>query len=126
HRQRPFTLIALAVLAVVGFSILSHASLWPHGDIAWILLLVAGAVIFWSQRRERGERPRVLRAILIVLGALLALVLVTGAVVASVFSVHLRNGVGDRVYHPASYAGLEDKYHLGIGSLKLDLGDVSL
>jgi phage shock protein PspC (stress-responsive transcriptional regulator) len=124
HRQRPVALVALAVLAVVGFAILSRATLWPHGDAAWILLIVAGTIIFWSQRRARGERPRVLRAVLIVLGALIALMLVSAAIVASVFSVHLRNGIGDRVYHPASYAGVEHKYRLGIGSMKLDLGNV--
>src|SRR5262245_53197624 len=81
HRHRPWSLLALAVLVVAAFSILSHASLWPHGDAAWFLLIVAAIVIFWSQRRERGARPRVLRAILITLGVALALALVTGAVV---------------------------------------------
>ena len=125
HRHRPWSLLALAILAVAAFSILSHASVWPNGDAAWFLLIVAAIVIFWSQRRERGARPRILRGIMITLGVLLALLLVTGAIVASIFSVNLRNGIGDRVYHPASYVGLEDKYHLGIGTMKLDLSEVS-
>jgi phage shock protein PspC (stress-responsive transcriptional regulator) len=124
HRQHPWALLALAVVGVAALSILSHASLWPHGDAAWVLLLAAAGVIYWSQRRERGARPRVLRAIMIVLAALIALTLVTGAVVASVFSVHVGNGIGDRVYHPASYAGLDHNYRLGIGSMRLDLADV--
>jgi phage shock protein PspC (stress-responsive transcriptional regulator) len=125
HRERPLALVALAIVAVAGISLLSRASLWPHGDAAWVLLLVAGAILLWAQRREKGARPRVLRTILIALGALITLVLVAGAIAASVFSVHLNHGVGDRSYHPASLAGLQRTYHLGVGSLRLDLGDVA-
>jgi phage shock protein PspC (stress-responsive transcriptional regulator) len=124
HREQPWALVALAVVAVAGIALLSHATLWPHGDAAWILLLVAGAIVLWAQRREPGARPRVLRTILIALGALVTLILVAGAIVASVFSVHVSHGVGDRTYHPASAAGLQRSYHLGIGSLRLDLSDV--
>lgn len=124
HSNNPWALVAFGVLAVAALSILSHATIWPSGDAAWFLLIVAGLVVLVARRRERGERPRVLRAVLIVLGSLVALALVTSAIVASIFSVHLRNGVGDKSYHPASYAGLDHTYSLGIGSMRLDLADV--
>jgi phage shock protein PspC (stress-responsive transcriptional regulator)/predicted membrane protein len=124
HRQKPWSLVALAVIAVAGFSLLSHASLWPHGDAAWILLIVAGAVILIAQRREREGRRRILRGVLIGLGAIVALVLIAGAVFMSVSHVHISRGVGDRSYHPTSYLDLHRNYKLGIGSLRLDLSDV--
>src|SRR5207237_4136494 len=99
-------------------------TLWPHGDAAWILLLIAGAIILVARRRERGERPRILRGILITLGALVAAVLVVGAIVASIFSVHLGRGVGDRTYTPQSLAGLQRTYRLGVGDLRVDLTNV--
>ena len=34
--------------------LLSRATLWPHGDAAWVLALLAGGVILWTQRRRRG------------------------------------------------------------------------
>jgi phage shock protein PspC (stress-responsive transcriptional regulator) len=124
HRQHPWALIALAVVAVCGLSVLSHATLWPHGDAAWIFLLVAGGIIYWTQRRDAGKRPRILRGLLIVVGTLVALVLVVGAIFASVSGVHVSRGIGDRNYHPASYVGLERDYKLGVGSLRLDLTNV--
>jgi phage shock protein PspC (stress-responsive transcriptional regulator) len=124
HRQQPWALVALAIVAVAGLSLLSHATLWPHGDAAWIFLLVAGGIILWAQRREAGKRPRVLRTILIAVGAVLALVLVAGAVVMSVSGVHVSRGIGDRNYAPASLVGLQRSYKLGVGSLRLDLSNV--
>ena len=124
HSNNPWALVAFGVLAVAALSILSHATIWPNGDAAWFLLILAGLVVLVARRRDSGARPRVLRAILIVLGALVAFVLVTSAIVASIFSVHLGNGIGDKAYHPASYAGLDTTYSLGIGSLRLDLADV--
>jgi phage shock protein PspC (stress-responsive transcriptional regulator) len=121
HHQKPYALVALALLAIAGFSLLSHASLWPHGDAAWILLIVAGAIILFAQRGERGSRPRILRGFLIAFGAVIALVLIAGAVFMSVSGVRVSRGIGERTYHPASFVGLERSYKLGIGSLRLDL-----
>src|SRR5438093_4012256 len=44
RRDRPWPLIGLALVGVAGVIILSHATLWPRGD-AWIVLLLAGALI---------------------------------------------------------------------------------
>ena len=117
HRQHPWALVALAVLAVAALSVLSHATLWPHGDAAWILLLVAGGIIYWSRRRDAGAGTHVLRTILIVLGALVALVLVVGAIFMSVSGVHLSRGVGDRAYEPGAgrrraAAGLQARHRV--------------
>jgi phage shock protein PspC (stress-responsive transcriptional regulator) len=124
HRRQPLALIALAVVAVAGLALLSHATLWPDGDAAWVLLLIAGGIILWTQRREGDGRPRILRTGLIALGSVLALVLVLGAVFATVSGVHVSRGVGERNYHPESYLGLQRQYKLGVGSLEIDLKDV--
>src|SRR5262249_50359286 len=49
RRERPWPLIGLALLAIAGVVLLSHATLWPHGD-AWIPLLIAGVAILWITR----------------------------------------------------------------------------
>src|SRR5437763_4412926 len=55
RRERPWPLVGLALVAVAGAVLLSRATLWPRGDAAWVLLLLAGGVILWTQRRrERG------------------------------------------------------------------------
>src|SRR5512146_1487734 len=45
RHERPLPLIALAVLAVAGLVLLSRVSLWPHGDAAWVLLLLVGGAV---------------------------------------------------------------------------------
>src|SRR5947208_3907418 len=54
RRHRPWPLIGLALVAVAAASLLSHATLWPHGD-AWFVLLVAGGAILWITRHGTGE-----------------------------------------------------------------------
>src|SRR5436190_902972 len=49
RRDRPWPLIGLGLLAVAGAVLLSHATLWPHGD-AWFVLLLAGAAILLITR----------------------------------------------------------------------------
>ena len=140
RRDRPWPLIGLGLLTVGGAVLLSHASLWPHGD-AWFLLLIAGGAILWITRHgPRGEAAttdpaklaaadshRIRRAfawIAITIGSLVALVLVAAAIFAAVIHVHVGRGVGDRSYTVAGLQDLRDNYRLGIGSLRLDLSDV--
>ncbi len=145
RRDRPWPLIGLGLLAVAAAVVLANASVWPHGD-AWILLAIAGGVILWLTRHglpEPGSEDaageavalarqdsrrirRVLKAIGIAVGSLVALVLVAGAIAASVFHVHVWNGVGDRSYAPVSARQLDTSYELGIGSLRLDLSQLAL
>jgi phage shock protein PspC (stress-responsive transcriptional regulator) len=123
HRRQPWALIALGILAIAALALLSHATLWPHGDAAWLLLLAAAAFIFFTRRPGKGYR-RVLRGLVITFSVLVALALVAAAVVASISGVHLGRGIGDRTYNPASVAEVRHDYKLGVGSLRLDLSNV--
>jgi phage shock protein PspC (stress-responsive transcriptional regulator) len=142
RRERPWPLIGVALLAIAGAVLLSHATLWPHGD-AWIPLLLAGGAILWITRHGRKEVPettdaaalaaedsrrirRVVKGIAIAFGTLIALVLVSAAVFASIFHVHVGNGVGKRTYVVADTQDMRSSYKLGIGDMKVDLRNVQL
>ena len=137
RRDRPWPLIGLGLVAVAFVTLLSRATLWPHGD-AWILLLIAGAAILWITRQ--GKRApadaaalatedsrrirRLVKRLTIALVTLTALLLVGAAVVAATFNVHLGNGVGDRTYVVGGTQDLRGSYKLGIGEMILDLRNV--
>jgi hypothetical protein len=154
-RDRPWPLVGLALLALAGIALLSRVTLWPSGDAAWILLLLAGGAILFLARRsgapvEQATAPpaavegtadattavavpaparsgrHVGRTILIVLGSLVALGLVTAAIFVAIFPVHLSHGVGHKSFTPTSTAALERTYRLGVGELDLDLTNVRL
>ena len=57
RHDRVWPLIGLGLVAVGAFVLLSRATFWPHGDAAWILLLLAGGVILWLTRREPRPAP---------------------------------------------------------------------
>jgi phage shock protein PspC (stress-responsive transcriptional regulator) len=138
RRDRPWPLIGLALVGVALASLLSRATLWPHGD-AWIPLLIAGAAILWVTRHSNrvttddastlaAEDSRRLRRVgkglAIAAGTVVALTLVAAAVFASIFHVHVGRGVGDRTYVAAGADDLHRNYRLGIGNLTVDLGNV--
>jgi phage shock protein PspC (stress-responsive transcriptional regulator) len=139
RRERPWPLIGLALLAVAGAVLLSHATLWPHGD-AWIPLLIAGGAILWITRHSsKASEPtdaaalaaedsrrlrRVVKGLAIFFATLIALFLVAAAVFASTFHVHLGNGVGDKNYVVADAQDLKSSSKLGIGNMKVDLSNV--
>jgi len=140
RRDRPWPLIGLGLLAVAGAVLLSHVTLWPHGD-AWVVLLLAGAAILWITRHSTAVETtdgaelaaedsrrirRVFRGIAIAVGALVALVFVAAAVFAAVVHVHLGRGVGDRTYSVSSVNDLRSTYRLGIGNLRLDLSALTV
>lgn len=140
RRERPWPLIGLGLVAVAGAVLLSRATLWPRGDAAWVLILVAGAVILWTQRRSKQpelaaasqttgavparDRRRLGRPMAIAALAILLTTLVLAAVTATVFHVDVRNGIGERIYVPAAAADVHRHYRLGIGDLRLDLSGV--
>jgi phage shock protein PspC (stress-responsive transcriptional regulator) len=140
RRDRPWPLIGLGLLAVAGAVLLSRATLWPHGD-AWFVLLVAGGAILWITRHSAASETadaaelanadshrirRLFRAIAIGVASLAALVLIAGAIFASIVHVHLGRGIGDRTYTVAGLQDLRDNYRLAIGSLRVDLSNVRL
>jgi phage shock protein PspC (stress-responsive transcriptional regulator) len=160
HRQRPVALVGLVLAAVAGVVLLSHISFRFHSDVFWAVVLVAGALLLWSQRRAVApateldtvapstaldrvapaapaaapgselpasppRRRTVLATVLIVLGVLVVAAAIAVVVVATIFS-RLAHGVGDRHYAPVAATALRDDYQVGVGSLDLDLSQVSL
>jgi len=134
RRSRPWPLIGLALVGVAIVSLLSRATVWPHGD-AWILLLVAGGAILWVTRHGGGvastdgaalaaRMRRVVKGLAIAAGTIVALVLVAAAIFAAVFHVHLGSGIGERSYVVAGAPDLRREYKLGIGDLTVDLRNV--
>jgi phage shock protein PspC (stress-responsive transcriptional regulator) len=138
RRDRPWPLIGLALVGVALASLLSQATLWPHGD-AWILLLLAGAAILWitrhSNRVATDDAPalaaedsrrlrRVFKGLAIAAGSIVALTLIGAAVFASIFHVHVGRGIGDRNYVVAGAEDLHRNYRLGIGDMNVDLRNV--
>jgi phage shock protein PspC (stress-responsive transcriptional regulator) len=154
RRERPWPLIGLAFVAVAGLVLLSRVSIWPHGDVAWFLLLIAGVIILHLARRPPAEpkpgataptattaavaptapsAPRRLRRTRrvatvfgISVGVLFALLLVATAIFAAVFHVHVEKGVGDQTYRVVDVRDLRSSYDLGIGDLRIDLSDLKL
>jgi phage shock protein PspC (stress-responsive transcriptional regulator) len=57
HRDRPARLLGIGLAAIAGIVLLSHARLWPHGDFAWGLLLLAGLALLASRRHLRRTAP---------------------------------------------------------------------
>ena len=140
RRDRPWPLIGLGLLAVAVVILLSRATLWFDGD-AWWLFLIAGGLILWVTRqpgaepvseakdlaREDSRRVRRLfKRLTIALAVLLALAVAAVAIFFAVFNVDLGAGVGDRTYVVTTPEQLRDEYHLGIGSLDLDMSRVEL
>src|SRR5206468_3162353 len=132
RRDRPWPLIGLGLVAVAGVSVLSNATLWPHGD-AWFFLLVAGGLILWVTRhgknvdaatdpaqlaKEDSRRiRRLFKGLAIAFGTVVALIFIAAAIFASVVHVHLGRGTGERTYVPASAQEVRHTYNLGVGDL---------
>jgi phage shock protein PspC (stress-responsive transcriptional regulator) len=56
-RDRPWPLVGLGLVATAVVVLLSRVTLWPRGDAAWILLLLAGLAIVLSTRRKALSPP---------------------------------------------------------------------
>jgi len=139
RRDRPWPLIGLGLLAVAGAILLSKATLWPDGD-SWFLFLVAGVLILWITRgaadpntdatelasRDSRRLRRTLRWLALSFAVLLTLAVVAAGIFMAVFDVQLGHGIGERTYVVTTQEELEDSYHLGIGSLRLDLSRLEL
>jgi len=109
------------LLIVVGVLVLlTRFTAWdigPRGFLGGALLVVGLGLVaaaFTGGRRARGG--------LIALGVVLSLALIT-----EVTSAHWRgDGVGDRVYRPASAADVRPSYDTGVGDVTVDMSRVPL
>jgi phage shock protein PspC (stress-responsive transcriptional regulator) len=150
HRRRPLALVGLVLVTVAGVALLSHVPWHIHSDPFWIVILLVGALMLWTQRGRRAPVPppsaaapgdettavvgsgasaprrgwRWLKLLLVTLSVILALALAGAAAFVAPF-LHLGDGVGNRSYQPAVAASVQDQYRLGIGSLDVDLSHVS-
>jgi phage shock protein PspC (stress-responsive transcriptional regulator) len=121
RRRPPWVLVVLGLLAIVLLAVLSEVPVWPQGD-AWAFLLFAGALALWlTWFAVAGVRRGWLRAVGFVLASLAVLVLVLVAAFLATFDVHVRDGIDERTFAPASASDLDGSYELGIGELVFDL-----
>lgn len=121
RRRRPWVLVVLGLVAVVLLGLLSEVPVWLAGD-AWAFLLIAGAVALWlTWFAVTGARSGWLRGLAVAVASVAILLLVVVAAFLATFDVHLRDGVGERAFVPASAGDLRGEYELGIGELVLDL-----
>jgi phage shock protein PspC (stress-responsive transcriptional regulator) len=136
RRARPWPLIGLALVAIASIILLSHARLWPDSDFLWIVVLVAGGALLWAHTREVTDvdappgaarrRARVLRALALVLAALVVAATLAVAYAFAAFDLSLGDGMGQRSYRVTSAVNLHDRYDLAVGELKLDLSNLRL
>ena len=139
RRDRPWPLIGLALVGVAVASLLARATLWPHGDAWWLLLLAGGAILWITRHGTTGAATadpkelaaddsrrmrRLFKRLAIALGTIVALILVAAAVFAAIFHVHLGRGIGDRNYVVTGTDELRRNYRLGIGDMTVDLSTV--
>jgi phage shock protein PspC (stress-responsive transcriptional regulator) len=123
RKERPWPLIGLAIVGVALIVLLSHAAFRPEAGAGWIFLLVVGLAVLWVSRSGRWGGRLLRLAVALVVAALAAAV--TAVVLAfSWFNVSLGDGVGDRVYAPATAASIAPSYKLGVGKLRLDLSGI--
>ena len=121
RRERPWPVVGLGLAAVALVLLLSRGEL--AAGAGWIVVLIGGLTILWLSRRQRKARR-----FLIAAAAFLTLVAVAASVAVVTafawFDVSLGDGVGDRTYAPAAASAVAPSYHLGIGSLKVDLSQI--
>lgn len=133
HRDRPWLVIALALLSVAVMFALSDPGLgfgFGSGGLVLLLFLAVG-VFVWSRaarrdarRSEASGRGSVRWRAAAVVGTIA--VLLTGVVGGAIAAASIKGGIGERVERPVSVSELEREYRLGFGQLELDLDGLDL
>ena len=57
HRDRPWLLAGVALVAIALISLFAQADFWPNSGFAWTLLLLGALAIVFAQRRANGGTP---------------------------------------------------------------------
>ena len=57
HRERPWLLAGVGLVAIALVSLLAQADFWPNSGFAWALLLLGGLAIMFAQRRTDDGTP---------------------------------------------------------------------
>jgi phage shock protein PspC (stress-responsive transcriptional regulator) len=57
HRDRPWLLAGVGLVAIALVSLLAQADFWPNSGFAWALLLLGGLAIMFAQRRADDGTP---------------------------------------------------------------------
>ena len=57
HRDRPWLLAGVALVAIALVSLIAQADFWPNSGFAWTLLLLGGLAIVIAQRRADDGTP---------------------------------------------------------------------
>ena len=129
HRNRPWLVIGLALLALLALSTLGDG---PGDQVGGLLLLlvVGGGILLWSRATRRDARRAAAtgrRSVAWRVGAVAAVAAVVAAVAGgAIAAVAAKGGMGERVERPRTAADLEDEYRLGAGQLKLDLSKLEV
>jgi phage shock protein PspC (stress-responsive transcriptional regulator) len=57
HRDRPWLLVGVGLVAIATLSLFAQARFWPNGGFAWTLLLLGVIAILWSRRHDEQAAP---------------------------------------------------------------------
>ncbi len=126
RRQRPIPMVGLGLVAAALLVLLSRGDVWPVAGAGWVFVLVAGLAILWTYDSRKGDRRsrRLLTGLVTLVGLVFATAVAAIIVGFAWFHVSLGDGVGDRVYTPATAAEVKPSYSLGVGNLRVDLSNI--
>jgi phage shock protein PspC (stress-responsive transcriptional regulator) len=126
RREHPWQIVGLGLAGVALAVLISRATFWPVEGAGWVIVLIAGLAILWTHDAKRGDRrSRVLVRTLIVLLALALAAIATAVVTAFAwFHISLGAGTGNREVTPTTLADVHPSYHLGVGTLRINLSQL--